>query len=191
MKTIEVKGTERKDLGKKATADLRAAKQVPGIIYGGEKVIHFSADETEFRDLVYTPSVYIVNITVDGAKYQAIMKDLQFHPVSDKLLHLDFLQVSENKSVSIKLPVKLEGLSEGVKQGGKLVLKQRLIKVKVNVNNLPDELIVDVTNLGLGKTIKIGDLSFNNIELLEPKNNVVATVKLTRSAISAQQEQAK
>lgn len=182
MKTIDVKGTVRAELGKKATRDLRASGQVPCVVYGGESVIHFSAPVEAFRGLVYTPNVYIVNLEIDGKAMQAVLKDIQFHSVSDAIEHIDFLQVTEQKPIVMSLPVKLNGFAEGVKQGGKLVLKMRKIRVKGLISVFPDVLEIDVTNLGLGKAIKIQDLNFDGIEIIEAKNVVVATVKMTRAA---------
>ena len=185
MKTIEIKGSVRSDLGKKATRELRKNGQVPCVVYGGESVTHFSAPVDAFRGLIYTPNIYIVDLVIDGKACKAILKDVQYNCVSDAIEHIDFLEVSDNKPVSIALPVKLNGLAEGVKQGGKLVLKIRKIRVKGLIAKLPDLLEIDVTNLGLGKAIKIQDLSFDGLELLEAKNIVVETVKMTRAALNA------
>lgn len=190
MKTFELKGTLRTDLGKKATKDLRASEKVPCVLYGGNEILHFAVESADLRHLVYSPNVYIVNINIDGKTSQAIMKEIQFHVVSDAVEHIDFLQVAEDKKITVSLPVQLNGLAEGVKQGGKLVLKQRLLKAKALPKDLPETLDVDVTELTMGKTIKVGDLSFPNIEILDSKNAVVATIKLTRSAMSAKTEAA-
>lgn len=154
-------------------------------MYGGESVTHFSAPVDAFRGLIYTPNIYIVDLVIDGKASKAILKDVQYNCVSDAIEHIDFLEVSDKKPVSIALPVKLNGLAEGVRQGGKLVLKIRKIRVKGLIAKLPDLLEIDVTNLGLGKAIKIQDLSFDGLELLEAKNIVVATVKMTRAALNA------
>lgn len=185
MKTIEIKGSVRADLGKKATRELRKNGQVPCVVYGGESVTHFSAPVEAFRGLIYTPNIYIVDLVIDGKACKAILKDVQYNCVSDAIEHVDFLEVSDKKPVSISIPVKLNGLAEGVRQGGKLVLKLRKIRVKGLIAKLPDILDIDVTNLGLGKAIKIQDLAFDGLELLEAKNVVVATVKMTRAAVSA------
>ncbi len=185
MQTIEIKGTERKAVGKKATQELRKNEHVPCVLYGGEKIIHFSAEEKTFRHLVYTPHVYIVNLDIDGNKVQAIMKDIEFHPVTDRILHIDFYQIADDKKVSIAIPVKLLGTSQGVLEGGKMMLKQRKLKVKAFPKDLPDTLDIDVTDMTLGKSKKVSELSFENLELLDPKNSVVAAVRLTRSAMSS------
>lgn len=185
MKTIEIKGTERKDVGKKATRELRKNEQVPCVLYGGEKNVHFSAQAKDFRHLVYTPNVYIVNLEIGKKKYQAVMQDIAFHSVTDAILHIDFLQVFEEKKVVIGIPVNLTGSSVGVLEGGKLILNQRKLKVRAFAKDLPDTLDVDVTDMAIGKTRKVSELSFDNIDLLDPKNGVVAAVRLTRSAMSA------
>lgn len=185
MKTIEIKGTERKEVGKKSTQELRKKGEVPCVLYGGKEVIHFSAEENEFRHLVYTPNVYIVNLNIGKKTTQAIMKEIDFHPVTDRILHIDFYEISEDKKISIAVPVKLNGTAKGVLEGGKMMLKQRKLNVRAFAKDLPDTLNIDVTNMTLGKTKKVGELTFENLELLDPKNNVVATVRLTRSAMSA------
>lgn len=191
MKTIEIKGTERKDLGKKATKELRTSGQVPCVLYGGEEVFHFSAESKEFRNLVYSPNIYVVNLTVDGKKFQAIMQEIDFHSVSDEIMHIDFLQVFDDKKIKMAIPVKLTGLAKGVQEGGKMMLKQRKLNVLGLAKYLPDTLDIDVTEMTLGKSKKIEDLNFENIELLDAKNSVVCTVRLTRSAMSAKGQQDK
>ncbi len=185
MQTFDLKGTKREAGGKKAAKALRSAGNVPCIVYGGEKEVTFSVAEGDFRNLIYTPNVYIVNLNIDGEVKTAILKDIQFHPVSDKILHVDFLEIFENKPTTIAIPVKLVGNSEGVKAGGKLQLEMRKLNVKGLPANLPDNLEIDITNLGLGKTIQVGELSYENLEILNAKNAVVVAVKLTRAARAA------
>ncbi len=185
MKTFELKGDLREGLGKKATKAYRVENLVPCVLYGGEEVKHFNATVDGIRKLVYTPEVYIVNLELGGKTVTAIMKDLQFHPVSDQLLHADFLQITDKKPITIEIPVVLEGLAEGVKAGGKLSLEMRKLKVKGLYKDFPEKLVVNIENLGLGKTIQIGALNFPNLELLNAKDNVVCAVKLTRAARGA------
>jgi large subunit ribosomal protein L25 len=189
MQTIEVKAAKRTDLGKTATKELRKSGNVPSVIYGGKENIHFFAEQNEFRKLLFTPNVYIVKLNIDGTIYSAIIKDTQFHPVSDELIHIDFLQVFEDVPIVVELPVKLEGLAEGVKAGGKLALEQRKLRVKGLIKDLPDQLIVNISKLALGKTIQVGDLQYPNLELLNAKHSVVSSVKLTRAARAAQQKE--
>ncbi|MDD3196525.1 MAG: 50S ribosomal protein L25/general stress protein Ctc [Paludibacter sp.] len=185
MKVYELKGTVRKELGKKATKADRVGDNVPCVLYGGSENVHFTSTASDLRKLIYSPDVFVVDLTVDGKKCKAIMKSLQFHPVSDKVLHIDFLEVSENKPVVVELPVQLNGLAEGVKAGGKLALEMRKLRVKGLYTNFPEKIDIDVTSLGLGKSIQVGALKFDNMELLNAKNAVVCQVKLTRAARGA------
>ena len=188
MKTFDLKGNKRTELGKKSTRELRKQELVPCVLYGGAENIHFSVVSKDFKDLVYTPNVYLVNLDIDGKKFRAAMQNIQFNSVSDEIEHVDFLEISDTKLMNIQIPVKLTGVSEGVKQGGKLMLKMRKLRVKGFPKDFPDTLDIDITTLMLGKSIKVGELSFKNLELLDPKNAVVTTVRLTRSAMSAKQQ---
>lgn len=182
MKTFEISGSSRTELGKKITKALRAESKVPCVLYGGEKNHHFVLTESNLHHLIYTPNVYIVELTIDDEKVKAIIQDIQFHPVTDKVLHMDFYQVYDEKPVTIEIPIKLHGLADGVKEGGKLSLRLRKIRVKALISALPDELNIDITNLSLGNTIKIADLAFDGLELLNAKNAVICSVNLTRAA---------
>ena len=185
MKTFELKGAVRADLGKKASKAERVSENVPCVLYGGKENVHFTATVSDLRKLIYSPEVFVVNLTIDGTTCKAIMKALQFHPVTDRVLHIDFLELSENKPVVVEIPVKLEGLAEGVKAGGKLALEMRKLKVKGLYNQIPERITLDVSSLGLGKTIQVGNVSVENLEILNAKNAVVAQVKLTRAARGA------
>lgn len=198
MKSIDITGSLRTETGKKATHDLRKNNQVPCILYGMKKDENGNPAATPFavtveglRNLVYTPHIYVVNLNIDGQVVNAIMKDIQFHPVTDTILHVDFYQINEENPIVMEVPVQLEGLAEGVKAGGKLALQVRKLKVKALYNNIPERLVIDVTSLGLGKTIKVGELHFDNVELLNAKDTVVCAVKLTRAARGAQAAAAK
>jgi large subunit ribosomal protein L25 len=185
MKSFDLKGTVRTDLGKKATKAERVVDNVPCVLYGTAENVHFITTVSEIRKLVYTPEVYVVNLEIEGKVTKAIMKALQFHPVTDKVLHMDFLAISEDKPVIVNLPVKLEGLAEGVKAGGKLALEMRNLKVKGLYTQIPENIVIDVTELGLGKSIQVAKVSLPNLEILNAKNAVVAQVKLTRAARGA------
>lgn len=185
MKTFALSGELRSDFGKKATKAVRSTDLIPAVIYGGSEVITFSVTESDVKNLIYTPEVYVVELTVGGKTMKAILKDLQFHPVSDKVLHIDFLEVFEDKAITFDVPVKLEGLAEGVKQGGKLALEMRKLRVKALYTNIPECVTINVAELGLGKTIQVGQLSFDNLELVSSKMAVVCAVKLTRAARGA------
>ncbi len=187
MKTFEIKGSLRTDVGKKSTKALRTQGLVPCVMYGGKSNIHFSVIAKDFTHLVYSPNVYLVDLDIDGKKYQATMQNLQFNSVSDDIEHVDFLEIKKDRELTIEIPVKLTGLAEGVKQGGKLMLKMRKLHVKGLSSNFPDTLDIDISKLELGKSIKVGELKFKGLELLDSKNAVIATVRLTRSAMSAKE----
>ncbi len=185
MKKFEIKGTARQALGKKDTRNLRAQDLVPCVLYGGEAPIHFYAPEGDFRKIVYTPKVYQAELNIDGTIYNAFMQELQFHPVTDKLLHIDFLQIRDTKAIKIDLPVRLDGYAKGIQQGGRLKANLRTLKVKGIFKNLPDEIVIDVTNLGISESIRVGDIQVNGFEIMNNKSVPVATVVVTRAARAA------
>lgn len=192
MKSINVKGTARTLTGKKATREIRKSGCIPCNIYGEAKgenglpvASSFTVTQDEVRKLVYTPDIYSVNLTIDGQECKAIMKELQFHPVTDQLLHVDFYEITETKPIIMEVPIKLNGLAEGVKAGGKLAAGVRKLKVRAVYTAIPEKLDIDVTHLGLGKTIKVSELSYEGLELVTSPSVVVCQVKMTRSAMSA------
>ena len=187
MKSYELKGEVREDFGKKAARGYRGEGLIPCVVYGGggEKNINFVVKNSDVRNLVYTPEVFLVNLVLDGKPMQAILQEIQFHPVKDTILHIDFLHVFPNIPVIVELPVRLEGLAAGVKSGGKLSLDMRKLKVKAVAEKLPEELVINVEALELGKSIQVGELNFEGLELLTPKNAVVCRVQLTRAARGA------
>lgn len=194
MKSIEIKGAVR-EIAARSSEQSRALKAmrkdngVPCVLYGGAENIHFTVSVDMLRHLIYTPDIYLVKLNIDGKHVNAIMKDIQFHPVKDTILHIDFLEVVVDKPIVIEVPVQLDGLAEGVKAGGKLVLQTRKLKVRAMYEKVPEKLVVNVSALGLGKTIQVGQLSFEGLELLTAKDAVVCAVKLTRAArgLAAQQ----
>lgn len=193
MKSIQIQGSLRAETGKKATKDLRKNASIPCVLYGSQKdendnqiATHFSVTVDGIRKLVYTPHIYVVDLNIDGKIVNAVMKDIQFHPVTDAILHIDFYQIDEAKPIVMEVPVQLEGLAEGVKAGGKLVLQMRKLKVKALYNMIPERMVINVSNLGLGKTIKVGELSYEGLEIMNAKDAVVCAVKLTRAARGAQ-----
>ena len=190
MKTFQLEGKSREIAAcpadqKRALKAMRKNDEIPAVLYGGEKVIHFSVTNNAVRNLVYTPHIYVVDLVIDGKKVNAIMKDIQFHPVKDTILHVDFYQIDEAKPIVMEVPVQMEGLAEGVKAGGKLVLQMRKLKVRALYNVIPERLIINVAHLGLGKTVKVGELQYEGLELLNAKEAVVCAVKLTRAARGA------
>lgn len=187
MKTFELKGEIRDDFGKKAARAYRSEGLIPCVVYGGhgEDNVNFVVKQGDVRKLIYTPEVFLVNLDLGKKKLQAIVKELQFHPVKDTILHIDFLHVVENAPVVIEIPVRLVGLAAGVRAGGKLSLDTRKLKVKALPSKLPEELVVNVEKLELGKSIQVGQLNFDDVEILNAKNAVVCRVQLTRAARGA------
>ncbi|WP_319478773.1 50S ribosomal protein L25/general stress protein Ctc [uncultured Draconibacterium sp.] len=185
MKSVVVKGELRSSLGKKDAKKLRAEEKAPAVLYGGVEPIHFSVSFAELRQLVYTPSVYLIDLDLEGKVYKAIMQDIQWHPVDEVVLHVDFLQIRDDKPVKINIPVKVDGFAKGIKKGGKLNTTLRRLSVRALATNLPDTIDVDVTKLDIGQSIKVADLDIPGIELLDPKSNVIVGVSITRAARSA------
>ncbi len=211
MKTFQLTAEPRTDLGKKAAKALRAENKIPVVLNGGEiitlpfsgtlkpgeKIVEIGngkglittdlvVTQDAIRKLVYTPDIFAIELTVNGETRMAVLKDIQFHPVKDTILHIDLLEVNDKKLVTIEVPVKLEGHAEGVKAGGKLNLSMKKIRVKAVYTEIPERVVINVDHLGLGKTLQIGDLHFEGLELMNAKNAVVCAVQLTRAARGAQ-----
>lgn len=191
MKSITINGSERESVGKAATRTARNAGMVPCVLYGGEQPVHFTAEESAFKGLVYTPNVHTVVIDLNGKTYNAILQDIQFHPVSDKILHIDFYQLNAEKEITMEVPVKIVGNSKGVMAGGVLRLNQRKLKVRALPANLPDFVEADITELEMGNKLYVTKLPTENFKLLHPDNTVVAQVRISRAAMKAAQEAAK
>ena len=192
MKEIAINGQKREATGKKASKELRKEGLVPCNLYGEKKgenglpeALAFTASFSELRKAVYTPHVFVVNLTIDGQEHKAIIKELQFHPTTDALLHADFYEINDTKAITVGIPVKLNGLAQGVRDGGKLNLSIRKIDVTAPYKQIPEVLEVDVTNLALGKAIKVGELSFEGLTLATPAQVVVCSVKETRASKAA------
>jgi large subunit ribosomal protein L25 len=188
MKTVEIKGTFRTELGKKSSKQLRKSGNVPCVIYGKEKNIHFHVHENSFKELVYSPEAHMVKLSIEDKIYKAVLKDMQFHPVKDNILHADFIEIFDNKPVVINIPIKVSGDSVGVIAGGKLSIKRRTLKVKGLADNLPEHLDIDITNLKIHEGLKVGDLSYNKIELLDPAKSMVLTIATSRVAAKTEEE---
>jgi large subunit ribosomal protein L25 len=191
MKSITIEGSERESVGKVATKALRDAGMVPCVIYGGSQPVHFAADERAFKSLVYTPNAHTVEVVLAGKKINAILQDIQFHPVSDKILHIDFFQLNESKEITMEVPVKITGTSPGVLLGGDLRLNQRRLKVKALPKNLPDYVEANISELQMGNKLYVTKLATPNFKLMHPDNTVVCQVKISRAAMKAAQEAAK
>ena len=210
MKTFVLEGKVREGLGKKAARELRKEGLIPAVLNGGaivnlpyegtlangEKLVEiengrgvivtdFAVSPEAIRKLVYTPDIFVIDLTIGGKKVKAVLKDIQFHPVKDTILHMDFLEVYDDKAITMEVPVKLEGHAEGVKAGGKLQLSMKKLRVKALYNLIPERLVINIDNLGLGKTLQVGELNFEGLELMNAKNAVVCAVNLTRAARGA------
>ena len=184
MKHFKLSATVRKadQLGKKATKALRREALVPVVLYGGSETHHLVVKADDLNKLIYTPEIYLIELDVEGKQHKAVLKDVQFHPVSDKTLHADLYEVSEEKPIVMRVPVILEGHAIGVRAGGKLVREKRTLRVRAIYNKIPENLVIDVNNLKLGKTIQVHELSFEGLELVDAPQAVVCGVKLTRAA---------
>ncbi|WP_452230842.1 MULTISPECIES: 50S ribosomal protein L25/general stress protein Ctc [unclassified Lacinutrix] len=184
MKSITINGSQRESVGKKATKALRNAGQVPCVLYGGDKPVHFSAPELAFSKLVYTPNAHTVVIELtDGTTLNAVLQDIQFHPVTDRILHVDFYQLFDDKEIALNIPVELVGNSKGVKNGGVLRKNNRKLRVKALPANLPDLIEIDITNLKIGDKVSVADLNQEKYTLLHSDNTVVCQIKTSRTAV--------
>jgi large subunit ribosomal protein L25 len=191
MKSITIKGSERESVGKAATRTVRNAGMVPCVLYGGDQPVHFTAEEMAFKNLVYTPNVHTVVIDLAGGTHNAILQDIQFHPVNDKILHIDFYRLQDDKEITMEVPVKVTGTSPGVLGGGVLRVNQRKLKVRALPANLPDYVEANISELEMGNKLYITKIETNNFKLLNPENTVVAQVRISRAAMKAAQEAAK
>jgi large subunit ribosomal protein L25 len=183
MKTLAISVKERKNVGKTSTRALRNQGNVPCVLYGGEKQVTFYAHQNDFRKLVYTPETFLVELDIDGSKFRAIMQDIQFHPVNDAILHIDFLEVFDSKPITVSLPVVLEGVAIGVKNGGNLMFRRPKIITKGLVANLPDAIFINIEDLKIGMFVYLKDIDVNGVEFLAPPNSVVVGVKNARAAL--------
>jgi len=181
MKTVEIIGFKRANLGKKESKDLRAAGSVPCVIYGGKSQVHFHAPMILFRDLVYTPNAAFVHLNIEGQEFKAILQDIQFHPVNEMILHADFLELNENSPVKLDIPVKFLGVAPGVQKGGKLVSKLRKLTVKALPSEMPEFIEVDISKLELGKTVKVGELGEAKYNILNSPLVSIASVEVPRA----------
>ena len=189
MQAITIKGSERESVGKVSTKALRNAEKVPCVLYGGEKPIHFSADEISFKGLVYTSNAHTVVIELEGHQpYEAVLQDIQFHPVTDRIMHIDFFQLFEDKAVSMNIPVRLEGNSPGVRNGGRLLFRKRKLTVRALPANLPDSIMVDISKLRIGGTISVGDVKTEEYTFLHPDNTSIVQVKASRNAVDDEED---
>ena len=191
MKSITIKGSQRESVGKAASKALRNAGQVPCVLYGGDNVLHFSAPELAFKNIVYTPNVYTAAIELNGKTYNAILQDIQFDPVSDKIIHIAFYQLRKDKEITIEVPIQIEGTSPGIMAGGTLRIVNRKLKVKALPDNLPDFVPVDISGLEMGNKLYVTKLAQDKYKIMHPDNTVVCQVRVSRAAMKAAQDAAK
>ena len=192
MKQISLNGTSRTETGKKAAKQFRQNGEVPCVIYGQEKgenglpvAKSFTISYKELSKVIFTPHIYLIDLTIDGVDHKAVLREVQFHPVKDTILHVDFYEVHPERPLVMAVPIAPQGLAEGVRAGGRLSTQVRKLKVRALYEQIPEKLVIDVTNLGLAKSIKVGDLHFEGLELVTPKEVVVVSVKMTRAAMGA------
>lgn len=185
MKSFAIEGAVRETVGKKETKKLRAEGKVPCVLYGGEETIHFYAEASAFHKVVYTPNVYLIDLDIDGTIHKAIIQDIQFHPVEEQILHVDFLKINEDKPVKIDVPINVHGYAAGMRSGGKLKVNLRRLKVKALAKDLPDHIDIDITNLELGQSFKVDELKSDKLEFLNSKSVPVVSVMITRAARAA------
>ena len=189
MKSITIKGSQRESVGKVATKALRNAGKVPCVLYGGDKPVHFSADEIAFKDLVYTPNAYTAVIELaDGQKFDAVLQDIQFHTVTDSILHVDFYQLFEDKPITMNIPVRLEGNSPGVRNGGRLLFRKRKLSIRALPALLPDFITVDISKLRIGQTIAVESILNDDYTFLHPDSTAIVQVKASRTSVDEELE---
>jgi large subunit ribosomal protein L25 len=188
MKNVSLSGSPRENVGKKDAKALRRAERVPCVLYGGENQIHFSVDYVDMSKIVFTGDVYQVDLDLDGKKVPAVIKEIQFHPVTDKVIHVDFVELLEDKSIKIKLPVHVTGLAIGVKNGGRLMIPYRKLTIKGKPSSLPDDIEIDISELRIGGKIKVSEIKLEAAKILEPQDTVVVLIKTARNIIEDEVE---
>lgn len=185
MKTVSLSGSLREGVGKKDAKGIRYQGKVPCVLYGGKEQVHFTTDATSFKAILFTPETFVIEININNKKHLAILKDIQYHPVSDEVLHADFYEVSNDKPVVVSIPVKLTGTSPGVIRGGKLKLKFNKLKLKGLISDIPDYINIDVSKMNIGQNIKVKDLEFENLSFLDMPSAVITDVRTARGVVAA------
>ncbi|WP_262247033.1 50S ribosomal protein L25/general stress protein Ctc [Parapedobacter soli] len=191
MKSIAISGSSRKNVGKRDAKELRYQGKVPAVLYGGKEQYHFSVSATDLKPVIYTPDVHFVDLDIEGKKFKAILQDAQFHPLTDQVRHVDFLELSDGKEVALNIPIKLVGVSPGVKVGGKLVQKLRSLRVKALPNNLPQYIEVNIDTLEVGSSVRVEDVQVENGKVLNNGDDTIVSVIMSRALRQAEQEAAK
>ena len=182
MEKIEIKAEKRKETGKKSSKQLRKEEKVPCVLYGGEEIIHFTTEEKAFKKLIYTPKAFLVDLFIDGKEHKAVMQEISFHPVTDRILHIDFKEIFDDRKVDISIPIHVVGDSVGIKAGGKMRIRRRTLRVRALPRELPDFLEVDITPLNIGQSFKVRDLHFDKLDILDPAQAMVVGVVSSRLA---------
>jgi large subunit ribosomal protein L25 len=185
MKSVSISGSARTNVGKKDAKALRNSKQVPCVLYGGKEQVHFAVLASDFKNLIYTPQVHTVDLTIAGKKYNAILQETQFHPLTDDLLHVDFLEIIAGKPVTMNIPIKTTGTSPGVRSGGKLVKKLKTLKVNGLVEKMPDTVEIAIDSLEIGQGVRVGDIKLEGLTILNAPNITAISVQVTRAATAA------
>jgi large subunit ribosomal protein L25 len=183
MKSLTIKGTKRTEISKQAVKQLRGEGNVPCVLYGGKENVHFTTPIIDFKPLVYTDSVHTVQLSIDGTDYNAVMKEIQFHPITDRIIHIDFHEINPDKAVVIDIPVRLKGTSEGVKEGGRLIQKLKKLKISAMMKDLPDNVEIDITPLKIGDSVRVANLEKDAVTFLDSPNNIVVGVRVTRAVV--------
>lgn len=191
MKSIAISGSLRESVGKRDAKELRYAGKVPAVLYGGDQQYHFSVSAADLKPLVYTPNVHFVDLDLDGKKFQAILQESQYHPLTDQIIHIDFLVLNDKKEVSMNIPIELTGTSPGVKMGGKLIQKLRSLRVKALPNNMPQTIEVSLESLEVGKSVRVDAIKVKNASVLNNGDDTIVSVVMSRALKQAEQEAAK
>jgi large subunit ribosomal protein L25 len=189
MKTVSLSGSPRESVGKKDAKKNRKLGKVPCVLYGGKEQTHFLAEEKDFKNIIFTPEVFIINLNIDGREVQAVLQDIQYHPVTDRILHVDFLEVIPGKPVTVAIPVTLTGTSPGAIKGGKLRLKIRKMRVSALAEHLPDQIVIDISNLEIGNSVKVNEVTGDNLSFLDNASSVVVGVYTARVVVDVEEEE--
>lgn len=188
MKTVSLSGASREHVGKKDAKKHRKEGKIPCVLYGGEKQIHFTTDEKAFGKIIFTPEVYLINLNIDGKECHAILQDIQYHPVTDVVLHADFLEIVDGKPVTVAIPVKFEGKSPGVVQGGKLIKKMRKLTVRGLVSDIPEDILVNISKLKIGDSIRVRDMEIEKLSFTDPASAQIVGVRTARTVLAEDEE---
>jgi len=189
MKSVALSGNKRAERGSSNANNLRKKQSIPCVVYGGKENVHFTVNEVKFDKIINTPEVYFIDLDIEGAKFKAILKEVQFHPVTDKVLHVDFLEVFEDKAITVKIPVKLTGRSKGIANGGTLRTAKKILAINGLPSAIPENIEIDITNLRIGQSIKVGEIDYPGLTFLGASNAVVVAIKMSRAVVDDEEEE--